>query len=63
MTAAAPNKLHQRFCQELARQLSQHRVLLIPGDWSGKKLYLELRDAATDLVLHRSADLPVDLIG
>lgn len=37
--------------------------LLIPGDWSGKKLYLELRDAATDLVLHRSPDLPVDLIG
>ncbi|WP_457767393.1 PglZ domain-containing protein [Cyanobium sp. ULC082] len=37
--------------------------LLIPGDWSGKKLYLELRDAATDLVLHRSSDLPVDLIG
>jgi hypothetical protein len=36
--------------------------LLIPGDWSGKKLYLELRDAATDLVLHRSPDLPVDLI-
>ena len=37
--------------------------LLIPGDWSGKKLYLELRDAATDLVLHRSPDLLVDLIG
>ena len=37
--------------------------LLIPGDWSGKKLYLELRDAATDLVLHRSPDLPVDLLG
>ena len=37
--------------------------LLIPGDWSGKKLYLGLRDAATDLVLHRSPDLPVDLIG
>ncbi|MCX5937819.1 MAG: PglZ domain-containing protein, partial [Cyanobium sp. LacPavin_0920_WC12_MAG_62_9] len=37
--------------------------LLIPGDWNGKKLYLELRDAATDLVLHRSPDLPVDLIG
>jgi hypothetical protein len=37
--------------------------LLIPGDWSGKKLYLELRDAATDLVLHKSPDLPVDLIG
>jgi len=37
--------------------------LLIPGDWSGKKLYLELRDAATDLVLHRSPDLPLDLIG
>jgi hypothetical protein len=37
--------------------------LLIPGDWSGKKLYLELRDASTDLVLHRSPDLPVDLIG
>lgn len=37
--------------------------LLIPGAWSGKKLYLELRDAATDLVLHRSPDLPVDLLG
>jgi len=37
--------------------------LLIPGDWSGKKLYLELRDASTDLVLHKSPDLPVDLIG
>ena len=37
--------------------------LLIPGDWNGKKLYLELRDAATDLVLHRSPDLPVDLLG
>ena len=37
--------------------------LVIPGDWSGKKLYLELRDAATDLVLHKSPDLPVDLIG
>ena len=37
--------------------------LLIPGDWSGKKLYLELRDAATDLVLHKSQDLLVDLIG
>ncbi len=37
--------------------------LLIPGDWSGKKLYVELRDAATDLVLHRSPDLPVDLLG
>ena len=37
--------------------------LLIPGDWSGKKLYMELRDAATDLVLHRSPDLPVDLLG
>jgi len=36
--------------------------LLIPGDWSGKKLYLELRDAATDLVLHLSPDLPVDLL-
>ena len=37
--------------------------LLIPGDWIGKKLYLELRDASTDLVLHKSPDLPVDLIG
>jgi hypothetical protein len=37
--------------------------LLIPLDWSGKKHYPELRDAATDLVLHRSPDLPVDLIG
>ena len=37
--------------------------LLIPGDWSGKMLNLELRDAATDLLLHKSPDLPVDLIG
>ena len=33
MTAAAPNKLQARFCQELAKQLSEHRVLLVfdPG--------------------------------
>ena len=37
--------------------------LLIPGDWSGKMLNVELPDAATDLVLHKSPDLPVDLIG
>jgi hypothetical protein len=37
--------------------------LMLPSDVSAKKLYLELRDAATDLVLHRSPDLPVDLIG
>jgi len=37
--------------------------LQLPAEVSAKKLYLELRDAATDLVLHRSPDLPVDLIG
>ena len=33
MTADAPNKLHRRLCQELAKQLSEHRVLLVfdPG--------------------------------
>jgi hypothetical protein len=33
MTAAAPNKLQARLCQELAKQLSEHRVLLVfdPG--------------------------------
>jgi hypothetical protein len=33
VTAAAPSKLHRRLCQELARQLSEHRVLLVfdPG--------------------------------
>jgi hypothetical protein len=36
--------------------------LMLPSDVSAKKLYLELRDAATDLVLHKSPDLPVDLI-
>ena len=29
MTAAAPNKLQARFCQELSRQLSLHRVVLL----------------------------------
>jgi hypothetical protein len=29
MTAAAPNKLHARFCQELARKLSRHLVVLL----------------------------------
>jgi len=37
--------------------------LQLSAEVSTKKLYLELRDAATDLVLHRSLDLPVDLIG
>ena len=37
--------------------------LMLPAEVSAKKLYLELRDAATDLVLHKSPDLPVDLIG
>ena len=37
--------------------------LMLPAQVSAKKLYLELRDAATDLVLHRSPELPVDLIG
>ena len=36
--------------------------LMLPAEVSAKKLYLELRDAATDLVLHKSPDLPVDLI-
>ena len=36
--------------------------LMLPAEVSTKKLYLELRDAATDLVLHKSPDLPVDLI-
>ena len=33
MAADAPNKLHRRLCQELAKQLSEHRVLLVfdPG--------------------------------
>ena len=37
--------------------------LMLPAEVSARKLYLELRDAATDLVLHKSPDLPVDLIG
>ena len=37
--------------------------LMLPAEVAAKKLYLELRDAATDLVLHKSPDLPVDLIG
>jgi hypothetical protein len=37
--------------------------LMLPAEVTTKKLYLELRDAATDLVLHKSPDLPVDLIG
>ena len=37
--------------------------LMLPAEVRVKKLYLELRDAATDLVLHRSPDLPVDLLG
>lgn len=37
--------------------------LMLPAEVNAKKLYLELRDAATDLVLHKSPDLPVDLIG
>ena len=37
--------------------------LMLPAEVSAKKLYLELRDAATDLVLFKSPDLPVDLIG
>ena len=37
--------------------------LMLPAEVSAKKLYLELRDAATDLVLHKSSDLAVDLIG
>ena len=36
--------------------------VMLPSDVSAKKLYLELRDAATDIVLHKSPDLPVDLI-
>jgi hypothetical protein len=37
--------------------------LMLPPEVSAKKLYLELRDAATDLVLFKSPDLAVDLIG
>ncbi|WP_216905722.1 PglZ domain-containing protein [Synechococcus sp. CCY 0621] len=37
--------------------------LMLPAEVSAKKLYLELRDAATDLVLFKSPDLAVDLIG
>ena len=29
MVQAAPNKLQARFCQELSRQLSMHRVVLL----------------------------------
>jgi hypothetical protein len=29
MVQAAPNKLQARFCQELSRQLSLHRVVLL----------------------------------
>ena len=29
MVQAAPNKLQARFCQELARQISLHRVVLL----------------------------------
>ena len=36
--------------------------VMLPSDVSAKKLYLELRDAATDIVLNKSPDLQVDLI-
>lgn len=45
MTAAAPNKLHRRFCQELAKQLSEHRVLLVFDP--GQQLRPFLDDIAT----------------
>jgi hypothetical protein len=36
--------------------------LVLPQEVSASKLYLELCDAASNLVLHRSADLVVDLM-
>ena len=45
MTAAAPNKLQARFCQELAKQLSEHRVLLVFDP--GQQLRPFLDDIAT----------------
>jgi hypothetical protein len=45
MTAEAPNKLHRRLCQELAKQLSEHRVLLVFDP--GQQLRPFLDDIAT----------------
>ena len=45
MTASAPNKLHRRLCQELAKQLSEHRVLLVFDP--GQQLRPFLDDVAT----------------
>ncbi len=45
MTAAAPNKLQARFCQELAKQLSEPRVLLVFDP--GQQLRPFLDDIAT----------------
>ena len=45
MAAEAPNKLHRRLCQELAKQLSEHRVLLVFDP--GQQLRPFLDDVAT----------------
>jgi len=45
MAAEAPNKLHRRLCQELAKQLSEHRVLLVFDP--GQRLRPFLDDIAT----------------
>lgn len=50
MTAAAPNKLQARFCQELSRQLSLHRVVLLfdPAE--------QLRSLLNDLATSQPSD-------
>jgi hypothetical protein len=45
MGAVAPNKLHRRLCQELAKQLSEHRVLLVFDP--GQQLRPSLDEVAT----------------
>jgi hypothetical protein len=45
MTASAPNKLHRRLCQELAKQLREYRVLLVFD--LGQQLRPFLDDVAT----------------
>jgi hypothetical protein len=45
MALEAPNKLHRRLCQELAKQVSEHRVLLVFDP--GQQLLPFLEDIAT----------------